>query len=201
MQPFDFKQILLRLNYPQKLYLKGIEILDLDNDVQVSAWCDIINNSYTEFNYNIESAKSFLKDDTYYKNSTTYLFSDCCSGGGYCATISIAQYVHTPKVGGDFKIGVKKDFQGRGLGRLVILYGFSRLKERGIEVGESSIQIKRDTSLYLHFKLGFRPQYNPKYFALPATSRLYPIIKLLPLLKLRRSYKKFIDAENRKFNT
>lgn len=63
-------------------YNINVEILDLDNDVQVSAWCDIINNSYTEFNYNIESAKSFLKDDTYYRNSTTYLFSDCCSGGG-----------------------------------------------------------------------------------------------------------------------
>lgn len=95
-------------------------------------------------------------------------------------------------------MGVKKESQGRGLGRLIVLYAFSRLKERGIDIGESSIMIKRSTSLYLHFKLGFRPQFNPKYFALPASSKLYPIVKAIPLLKLWIAYKRFIDRENRK---
>lgn len=181
-------------------YNLNVEILDINNDAQISTWCDIINNSYTEFNFNVVSARTFLKDESYYKKAVTYLFTDNCTGE-YCAAISVGQYAKSPKVGGDFKIGVRKEFQGKGLGRLVILYGFSRLKERGLEVGESAIQIKRDTSLYLHFKLGFRPQYKPRYFALPVSSKLYSIIKFFPLLKLRRAYNKFIDKENRKFNT
>lgn len=178
-------------------YNVRVETLNLDDNKQLAAWCDIINHSYSEFNYNVESAKVFLKDEKYYKKAITYLFSDCC-GGGYCATVSVAQYVAAPHVGGDFKLGVKKESQGRGLGRLIVLYAFSRLKERGIDIGESSIMIKRSTSLYLHFKLGFRPQFNPKYFALPASSKLYPIVKAIPLLKLWIAYKRFIDRENRK---
>lgn len=180
-------------------YNIGVEILDIDDDKKVAVWCDIINHSYTEFNYNIDSAKKFLLDKKYYSNRVTYLFTDNCNGKEYCATVSIAQYVSNEKVGGDFKIGVKNKFQGKGLGRLVILYAFSRLKERGLEVGESSIFIKRSTSLYLHFKLGFRPQYNPKYFALPTSSSFYCLIKIVPLLKLWITYRRFLKSEKRKF--
>lgn len=186
----------------QKKYQLDVEILDINNDNHVATWCDIINHSYSEFNYDIRSAREFLKDEKYYYNRETYLFKDNLSNNkNYCATVSIAQYVASPKVGGDFKIGVKKDFQGKGLGRLVILYAFSRLKERDLEVGESSIFIKRKTSLYLHFKLGFKPQYNPNNFALPASSRLYRIIKVIPLLQLKHIYSKFIKSENKKFKT
>lgn len=175
----------------------SVQILDINNDDHVATWCDIINHSYSEFNYNIDSARLFLNDDKYYSNRVTYIY---IYNGEYCATVSVGTYKRNPKVGGAFKFGVKKECQGRGLGGIAILYAFSRLKERGLEIGESSILITRKTSLYLHFKLGFRPQYNPKYFALPASSDFfYRIIKVIPLLKLKLEYRKFINAEKRKF--
>ena len=62
-------------------YNVRVETLNLDDNKQLAAWCDIINHSYSEFNYNVESAKVFLKDEKYYKKAITYLFSDCCGGG------------------------------------------------------------------------------------------------------------------------
>lgn len=50
-------------------YNLNVEILDINNDAQISTWCDIINNSYTEFNFNIVSARTFLKDESYYKKN------------------------------------------------------------------------------------------------------------------------------------
>lgn len=127
----------------------------------------------------------------------TYL--QIVTNGGYFATISIAQYTASPKVGGDFKIGVKHQYQGKGLGRLVILYGFSRLRDLGIKVAESSILITRKTSLHIHFSLGFKPQYNQKYFALPTSNKLYMVAKVIPLIKLRNSYKNYIKSEQQKY--
>ena len=62
-------------------YKVSVETLNLDDDNQLAAWCDIINHSYSEFNYNVESARVFLKDEKYYKNTATYLFSIGCGGG------------------------------------------------------------------------------------------------------------------------
>ena len=73
-------------------YNVSVEILNNDDDKQLAAWCDIINHSYSEFNYNVESAKVFLKDEKYYKNVVTYLFLDCCKGGVLCNSICSSVY-------------------------------------------------------------------------------------------------------------
>lgn len=61
----------------------GIEVytLDVNNDEQVKIWCDIINHSYSEFDYNVESARAFLRDETYYHDAVTYLFKNANGGG------------------------------------------------------------------------------------------------------------------------
>ncbi len=57
----------------------SVQVLDINNDDHVAAWCDIINHSYSEFNYNIDSARIFLNDEKYYSNRVTYLY---IYGGG-----------------------------------------------------------------------------------------------------------------------
>lgn len=76
------------------------------------------------------------------------------------ATVSIGKYKSNKNVGGDFRIGVKKEAQGKGLGRICILWAFSQLANSGLKIGESAIAFKRKESLYLHYALGFRPQLN-----------------------------------------
>ena len=66
----------------QSKYGLRADILDIDNEEHIKSWCDIINNSYTEFSFDCISAKSFLNDQKYFKNRATYLFTDSYKRGG-----------------------------------------------------------------------------------------------------------------------
>lgn len=176
------------------------EVLDINNEEHLTSWCDIINHSYTEFSFDKESAKSFLENKEYYSDRITYLFTDSSNivrGGVFCYYISGSIH-QSSQSRGRFQNWRKKGAQGRGFGRLVVLYGFSRLRDRGLRVAESAIMIKRNKSLHLHFSLGFRPQYNPRYFALPASSKFYRLAKIIPLIKLHVSYLKYKNKEDLK---
>lgn len=84
-------------------------------------------------------------------------------GGQAVATVLIGVYKTNPKMGGDFRIGVTEEAQGKGYGRLCILFAFSQLAARGVKFGESAIAFKRKESLYLHYALEFKPQLNTRF--------------------------------------
>ena len=81
------------------------------------------------------------------------------------ATASIGLYKANPRIGGDFRIGVTKSAQGKGYGRLCILFAFSQLTAMSLKYGESAIVFKRKESFYIHYLLGYRPQTNLEYVA------------------------------------
>lgn len=122
-------------------------------------------------------------------------------GGGVIATVSIGVYKNNPKVGGDFRIGVTKEAQGRGYGRLCILYAFSKLAAMGIESGESAIGFKRKESLYLHYSLGFRPQFNNKYLAEKNYRPWLKNMNVILKFRLLMSYRSFLKKERLKYVT
>ena len=79
---------------------------------------------------------------------------------GVISTASIGIYKDNPNVGGGFKMGVLREYHNKGIGRLIILYAYSELSRMGVRMGESVIQFKRKPSLYLHYSLGFYPEYD-----------------------------------------
>lgn len=103
----------------------GLKVIKLDygNDADLEIWKSIVHTSYDDCHFTTESARRFLSQHTYLCNTQSFVFQEI-NGGGIIATVSIGLYKSNPKVGGDFRIGVTKEAQGRGYGRLCILYAF-----------------------------------------------------------------------------
>lgn len=115
------------------------------------------------------------------------------------ATVSIGVYKTNPKIGGDFRIGVTKAAQGRGYGRLCILYAFSVLAAAGIKFGESAIAFKRKESLYLHYALGFKPQPNTRYLANKTSDSKLKNLNYIMKYRLWKSYRDYLKNERKHF--
>lgn len=107
------------------------------------------------------------------------------AGGGYKCN---------SKIGGDFRIGVRNEFKGKGYGRMCVEYAYSQLAAEGFELGESVITIKRKPSVMLHFSLGFVPQYKMKYVTHKSNLKYINLIQRLRLTyrlsKYYHQYKK-----------
>ena len=120
-------------------------------------------------------------------------------GGKIVATVSIGVYKANPNVGGDFRIGVTKEAQGKGYGRLCILFAFSQLAAMGLKYGESAISFKRKESLNLHYALGFKPQPNLKYVANKTADKKIKNLNFILKYRLKKSYRDYIKKERKHF--
>lgn len=117
-------------------------------------------------------------------------------GGG---TVSIGVYKTNPKIGGDFRIGVTKEAQGIGYGRLCILFAFSQLAAKGVKFGESAIAFKRKESLYLHYSLGFKPQPSTRFLANKTPDSKLKNLNFILKYRLRKSYRDYLKKERNQF--
>ena len=115
------------------------------------------------------------------------------------ATVSIGVYKTNLRIGGDFRIGVTKEAQGKGYGRLCILFAFSQLAARGVKYGESAIAFKRKESLYLHYALGFKPQPNTRYLANKTSDSKLKNLNFILKYRLRKSYRDYLKKERNQF--
>lgn len=173
--------------------------LDYYNDKDLEIWMDIIHTSYDDCHFTLETARDYLSNHQYMKNTQTFVFQEVNWGGQNVATVSIGVYKTNPKIGGDFRIGVTKAAQGKGYGRLCILYAFSRLAACGIKHGESAIAFKRKESLYLHYALGFKPQPNLKYAANKTVEKRLKNLNFILKFRLKISYWNYLRKERKHF--
>ncbi len=120
-------------------------------------------------------------------------------GGGVVATVSFGLYKANPNIGGDFRIGVTQSAQGKGYGRLCILFAFSQLAAMGVKYGESAISFKRKESLYLHYSLGFKPQTNLRYVANKTADKKIKNLNFILKYRLWKSYRNYLRKERLKF--
>lgn len=115
------------------------------------------------------------------------------------ATVSIGLYNANPKIGGDFRLGVTKTVQGKGYGRLCILFAYSQLAAMGIKYGESAIMFKRKESLHLHYALGFKPQTNLKYVSNQTFGKKMKNFNFILKYRLWKSYRDYLRKERLNF--
>lgn len=126
-------------------------------------------------------------------------YSRKLGGGKIVATVSIGIYKVNPNVGGDFRIGVTKAAQGKGYGRLCILFAFSQLAAMGVKYGESAIMFKRKESLHIHYSLGFRPQTNLGYVANRTAGKKVKNLNFILKYRLWKSYRDYLKKERTNF--
>lgn len=100
-------------------------------------------------------------------------------------------------IGGDFRIGVRNAYKGKGYGRMCVEYAYSKLAEEGYKIGETIITSKRIPSIMLHLSLGFYPCYNMKYVTYKHNLKYINLIQRirlnLHLYKCYNEYKKKIE--------
>ncbi len=135
--------------------------LDINNETDVSSWVNIVNAAYSiyggELPYTLEKAKDQLVNHLFLLDTKTFFVID---GDQPIATVTAGVFKNNPHVGSIARLAVKPEYQGKGLGKFIILYGYHWLRSEGIRYGESLISSKRDRSIMVHLSCGFRPQLN-----------------------------------------
>lgn len=174
---------------PADIYPLQTKEMHATDGREIREWVDLINNAYNEDSpYDIDSARRHIEDHLFLDILKIYFVMD---GDTPVATISIGKYRANPRIGGEARIAVRRDYQGRGLGRFVVCYGCDRLRDSGLELCENIVAIKRRRSIMLHFQCGFVPQYQNKYQQ-HVTQKRFLVVKLLAtwtLLRYHRLYK------------
>lgn len=182
----------------EEKYGLRVRLVDYDNDADLETWISIIHTSYDDCHFTVDTARKYLATHRYMNHTKTFLFQEI-EGGDVVATVSIGIYKVNPNVGGDFRIGVTKTAQGKGYGRLCILFAFSQLAAMGIKYGESAISFKRKESLHLHYALGFRPQTNLKYVANKTAEKKIKNWNFILKYRLKKSYSDYLRKERNHF--
>ncbi|TVR79786.1 MAG: GNAT family N-acetyltransferase [Chitinophagaceae bacterium] len=135
-----------------------VKKIDLNNSDEVASWVEVMNDAYDDSEINLEQALNLLTKHHFLDDTETFLVFD---ENKVIASVSTGIYRSNKQYGGVFRLSVRKDYQGKGLGKFIILHGFHHLKNSGIKYGESVITSYRETSIITHFKCGFKPQFDP----------------------------------------
>lgn len=184
---------LLPKDLPNQSYIFK-EINPNDND-DLAKWIEVINDGYDDVNYTIDEAREHFRNHLFLDVFKTYLL---LSNNESIATYGIGTYKINSKIGGSNRLVVKKSHQGKGIGKMIFLFGLNKLHENGIQYVEHVISITRKESLLLHFKCGFVPQYSRKYIQFKKQKRSI-FIRLIVNYKLNRIYKKHLLSLSEKF--
>ena len=182
----------------EEKYGLKVRQINYNNDADLETWMNIIHTSYDDCHFTVDEARTYLASHSYMNNTQTFVFQEVV-GGGTIATVSIGIYKANPKIGGDFRIGVTQSAQGKGYGRLCILFAFSQLAAMGVKYGESAIAFKRKESLYLHYALGFKPQPNLKFVANKTEGKKLKNFNFILKYRLKKSYRDYLRKERNQF--
>lgn len=193
LRAFELDSRILEEKYGLK-----VRQIDYDNDADLETWMSIIHTSYDDCHFTVDRARKYLASHMFMNNTKTFLFQQVADGGTV-ATVSIGLYKANPKIGGDFRIGVTKAAQGKGYGRLCVLFAFSQLAAMGVKYGESAISFKRKESLNLHYALGFKPQPNLRYVANQTEGKKIKNFNFILKYRLKKSYRDYLRKERKQF--
>lgn len=134
------------------LYVREMNPSDIA-DLTVWAELKLINGAYQESpSWDVNTAKKHIENHLFLNISKTYFLID---GNIPVAAISIGVYRTNPQIGGQARIAVRGDIQGKGLGKFIISYGCQQLKAQGLQLCENIVSIKRERSIRTHFRCGF----------------------------------------------
>jgi len=176
---------------PYLLVPDGYEMVKMNiaDDAQINKWVGIVNSSYPDGKETYQSFKNMIENHSFLKNIEVFFLIHSNEKIG---TVSIGQFKTNEKYGGDARIAILPTQRGKGLGLYLINFAFHTIKNRGLCYGESVISSKRTESLWLHFKLGFTPQFDRSKINFDIQKRL-PIARKIAKKRVLRLYKKYLN--------
>ncbi|HXY92125.1 MAG TPA: GNAT family N-acetyltransferase [Acidimicrobiia bacterium] len=158
-----------------------IREMNMGDAADVRRWLDVHNAAYqhqwTETEY-----RNVILEHRHIRVSRTFLLD---VDGQIVGTASIGRFRRNENVGVGHYLGVVPSEQSHGLGRVLVAYRYHALRDEGVTECESQTQIKRVSSLRLHFAFGFVPKWhldewnNPDTWSAPVRAitnvRLYAL--------------------------
>lgn len=147
-------ELVPKAEVPKEFSFKRINQNDVDD---LTLWAKIVTDAYGDKKYCIDDAKKHFQDHLFLNITDAFFL---LHGSDSVATISVGTYKNNARVGGDALIAVIKAYQNKGIGKLLIRYGFNELLTKGIKYGESVITATRTASIKLHYKCGFYPPHR-----------------------------------------
>ncbi len=172
--------------------------LNTCDDVELGKWISLVNSSYGDCNLDINQSRKLLDNHPFFAETETFCFS--VDESSIACAISIGHFKENISVGTVYRISVSNDLKRKGIGLLLVQYGYAKLHERGLILGESIISSKRKPSFFLHSSLGFRPQLDDRYIsyhgALKNTNSLQ---KFRLRQRAKKYYREYLMYFNEKF--
>lgn len=149
----------------------AVREMDADDPEEIAAWISLVNQAYPDAD---ETPETFLKhrDRHAFLDAPKIFF--VTKDARIVATFTAGLYRSNPEYGGDSRIAVLPTERGKGIGIFCINYAFHFLRNQGAGKGESVIMIRRTQSLLLHFRCGFRPEFDRRKVMFNPQRRMWP---------------------------
>jgi len=174
---------------PPLKYPPGYSVKEMDNDnpEDIAAWIRIVNEAYPDASENENTFHILLHSHPFLEVEKIFFFT---RSNRPVATVTTGRYRKNRNVGGDARIAVLPTEQGKGLGLFTINYAFHYLKSLGLNQGETVITLKREQSILLHIKCGFRLQPDREKVMFDIQKRMWParLIAKQKFIKLNNQY-------------
>lgn len=161
-------------------------LADLNNPTDQAHWIALVNNAYPDGREDKETAQRLRNGHAFLAEVETFFL---CYNDKPIGTVSTGVFRSDPAFGGDARIAVDPSSQGQGLGRLLILFALHHLSAKGLSHAETVITLIRETSIRMHFKLGFRIPSSRTLWKFDVQKRMWPVRWIVQkrLLKLYRT--------------
>lgn len=171
-----------------------IRAADMFNDKEIGAWLNVNNDAFGRAWGPAEYTENVIRHPDLQVTDTFMLLKD----GKAVGIVSIGIYRRNNNIGFEHYIACKKSERNKGLGKHLVLYGYHKLKEKGIRRCETQTVLERKASLLIHFSYGFQPKIRlDNWNTRDTSSRLQRIIISWKLSSVYRAWKKGFHENHR----
>lgn len=202
---FDLKHAIVilqtHLDYvPDFKPIAGYEIKEVDyKDPRVlSDWIQVVNEAFSfEKPYDVESALKYLENHPYKKIESLFMVYHS-STNSPVGSVFIARFRNNERIGTSGRIAIIPSHQRKGLGRMMALFGYYQMKEKGFRFAEEVAFLEKFYSILLYMSCGAIPQFDPQKMQFSPTRKSW-IVSMLARRKVVRLYNDHLARLRRPF--
>jgi ribosomal protein S18 acetylase RimI-like enzyme len=156
-----FLLFVLKQKLEEAVLPEGFRIRPMKGSNELDDYITLHRAAFGTENMTRAFRESIMATDTY--NPDLDLVMETPEGqlAGFC----VCQIGEAECEGWTDPIGVHPDFQGKGLGKAILLYGLKKLKERGIKLAKLGTRSDNYAMLALAKSAGFREDYRRVWFS------------------------------------
>ena len=157
---------------PVPVWPAAFEARSFEVSRDVDRWVALFNAAFADHATPLQLDASFIAaglDDPTIDDADTLVVEDRGTGDlvGFCATAPNRVEGRVAEHGEIWTIGVRPDWQGRGLGRELLRWGVARLRSLGVRDIELSVNGRNERALHLYEDEGFQRTYTRERWARP----------------------------------